>query len=84
MTAIPIYYDKKKSKISPSRTKKAYDLETCYVAFGLRAIIVCSIDDPRLTLINFTAMSNVVFLEFIRGNLVESYLIGKKNLQQMI
>ena len=55
-----------------------FELKPAMLHLGLRVIILCSNDDPRLTLTNFTAISNVVFLEFIRGNLVESYLIGKK------
>ena len=45
--------------------QKAYGLETLYVALGPWPMIVCSNDDPRLTMTCFTAMSNLVSHAFI-------------------
>ena len=38
-------------------------------------VIVCSNDDPRLTLTYFMARSNLVFYAFIWGKLLESHLM---------
>ena len=38
-------------------------------------IIVCSNDDPRLTLTYFTARSNLVSYAYIWGKLLESHLM---------
>ena len=45
-------------------------------------IIVCSNDDPRLTLTYFTARSNLVPYAFIWGKTVRKSFNGR-NLQQM-
>ena len=47
-------------------------LEVWYVALGTRPIIVCSNDNPRLTLTYFTARSNLVPDAFIWGKLLKS------------
>ena len=47
------------------RNRQADFHETWYVHRGLQPIIVCSNDDPRVTLTYFTAMSNLVTYAFL-------------------
>ena len=56
MAAMPIY-GKNPSKIFSNRPADFYI--TCY-HWGLQPIIVCSSDDPRVTLTYFTERSNLV------------------------
>ena len=63
MAATPIY-GKKTSKIF-SRTKGPMTLRLGMYHWGLGPIIVCSNDDPRLTLTYFTARPNLVPYAFI-------------------
>ena len=65
-----------------SRTKGPMTLWLSMWHWNLRHIIVCSNDDPRLTLNYFTARSNLVSYAFVWGELLESHLM-EKNLQQM-
>ena len=74
MAATPIY-GKNPSKIFFSRTKGPMTLWLCMSHWGLGPIIFCSNDDPRLTLIYFTARSNLVSYAFIWGKLLESHLM---------
>ena len=67
MAAMPIY-GKTLKKIFFSRTKGPMTL--C-----IGSIIVCSNDDPRLTLTYFIARSNLVSYAFIWGKLLESHLM---------
>ena len=67
MAATPIY-GKNPSKIVFSRTKGPMTL-------WLGPIIICSNDDPRLTLTYFMARSNLVSDTFIWGKLLESHLM---------
>ena len=64
MAATPIY-GKNASKIFFSRTKGPMTLWLGMWHWGLGPIIVCSNDDPRLTLTYFTARSNLVSYAFI-------------------
>ena len=73
MAATPIY-GKNPSKIF-SRTKGPMTLWLGMWHWGLGPIIVCSNDDPRLTLTYFTARSNLVSYAFIWGKLLESHLM---------
>ena len=70
LAATPIY-GKNPSKIFFSRTKGPMTLWLGMKHWGLGPIIVCSNDDPRLTLTYFTAISYA----FIWGKLLESHLI---------
>ena len=74
IAAMPIY-GKNPSKIFFSRTKGPMTLWLGMWHWDLRPIIVCSNDDPRLTLTYFTARSNLVSYAFIWGKLLESHLI---------
>ena len=74
MATTPIYGEKP-SKIFFSRTKGLMTLWLSMKHWGLGPIIVCSNDDPRLTLTYFTARSNLVFYAFIWGKLLESHLM---------
>ena len=56
MAAMPIYG----KNLQNLQNQKAYDLETLYEHLGLWPFIVCSYDDPRLTMTYFTARSNLV------------------------
>ena len=80
MAAKPIY-GKSSSKIF-SRTKGPMTLWLGMLQWGLGPIIVCSNDDPRLTLTCFTARSNLVSLCFYVGKTVRKSL-NRRNLQQM-
>ena len=77
MAATPIY-SKNPSKIFFSRTKGPMTLWLGMLHWGLEPIIVCSNDDPRLTLTYFTARSNLVSYAFIWGK-----SFNGRNLQQM-
>ena len=59
MAAMPIY-GKNPSKIFFSGTGEPISLKLGRYHRGLLLIIVCSNDDPRLTLTYFTARSNLV------------------------
>ena len=59
MAATPIY-GKKPFKNFLLQNRRADFHETRYVAFGLLPIIVCSNDDPGVTLTYFTARPNLV------------------------
>ena len=74
MATIPIY-GKNPSKIFFSRTKGPMTLWLGRKHWGLGPIIVCSNDEARLTLIYFTARSNLVSYAFIWGKLSESNLM---------
>ena len=74
IAAMPIY-GKNPSKIFFSRTKEPMILWLGMWHWGLEPIIVCSNDDPRLTLTYFTARSNFVSYAFIWGKLLESHLL---------
>ena len=74
MAVTPIY-GKDPSKIFFSITKGPMTLWLCMQHRGLGPIIVCSNDDPRLTLTYFTARSNVVPYAFIWGKRLESHLM---------
>ena len=74
MAATPIY-GKKTFKNFHLQNQRANDLVAWYVALGLWPIIVCSNDDPRLTLPYFTARSNLVFYAFIWGKPLENHLM---------
>ena len=54
----------------------------CGLVCSIGPIIVCSNDDPRVTLICFMARSNFVSYAFIWGKLLESHLM-EESLQQM-
>ena len=47
----------------------------CGLVCSIGPIIVCSNDDPRLTMTYFTARSNLVSYAFIWGKLLESHLM---------
>ena len=65
------------------QNQRANDLVTGYVALGTRGpIIVCSNDDPRLTLTYFTARSDLVPYAFVCGKTVRKSFNGRK-LQEM-
>ena len=74
MAAKPIY-GKNPSKIFFSRTKGLMTLWLGMLHWGLGPIIVCSNDDPRLTMTYFTTRSNLVSHAFIWGKLLESHLM---------
>ena len=77
MAATPIYV-KNPSKIFFSRTKGPMTLWLGMQHWGHGPIILCSNDDPRLTLTNFTARSNLVPYAFILGKkLLERHLMGE-------
>ena len=63
MAATPIYG--KKNFKNLLRNRRADFQETWYVASGLQPIIVCSNDDPGVTLTYFTARSNLVTKAFL-------------------
>ena len=73
MAATPIY-GKNPLKIF-SWTKGPKTLWLGMQHWGLGPIIVCSNDDPRLTLTYFTARSNLVSKALIWGKLLESHLM---------
>ena len=75
-------YGKNSSKIFFSRTKGPMTLWLGIYHWGLWPIIICSNDDPRLTLTYFTARSNLFFLCFYMGKTVRKSLNGR-NLQHM-
>ena len=81
MAAMPIY-GKNPSKIFFSRTNGPMTLWLGMKHWGLGPIVVCSNDDPRLTLTYFTARSNLVPYAFIWGKTVRKSFNGR-NLQQM-
>ena len=74
MATTPIY-GKNPAKIFFSRTKGPMTLWLSMWHWGLGPIIICSNDDPRLTLTYFTARSNLVSYAFIWGKLLESHLM---------
>ena len=74
MAATPIY-GKNPSKIFFFRIKGPMTLWLGRKHWGLRTIIMCSIDDPRLTLTYITARSNLVPHAFIWEKLLESHLM---------
>ena len=80
MAATPTY-NKNPLEIFFSRTKGPMTLWLGMLHCGLRPIIFCSNDDPRLTLTYFTARSNLV-LCFYMGKTVRKSFNGR-NLQQM-
>ena len=59
MAAMPIY-GKNPSKIFFSRTGRPIFTKLGMLHWRLQHIIVCSNDDPRMTLTYFTARSNLV------------------------
>ena len=63
MAATPIY-GKKPIKNLLLWNRQVDLNETWYVALGLKPIIVCSNNDPGVTLTYFTARSNLVTLVF--------------------
>ena len=73
MAATPIY-GKDLSKIF-SRTKGPMTLWLGIWYCGLGPIIICSNDDPGLTVTFFTARSNLVSYAFIWEKLLESHLM---------
>ena len=79
MAAMPIY-GKNPSEIF-SRTKGPLTCGLVCSNGALGPIIVCSNDDPRLTLTYFTTRSNLVSYAFIWGKLRKSF--NGRNLQQM-
>ena len=58
--AVKPYMAKKPSKIILLWNQRTNIHETWHVLSGLKPIIVCSNDEPRLTLPYFTARSNLV------------------------
>ena len=80
MAVMPIYGNDP-SKIFPV-TKGPMTLWLGMLHWGIGPIIVCSNDDPRLTLTYFTARSNLVPYAFIWGKTVRKSFNGR-NLQQM-
>ena len=64
MAAMPIY-GKIPSKIFFSRTGGPISTKLGMYYWGLQPIIVCSNDDPRVTLTYFTARSNFVTSAFL-------------------
>ena len=64
MTATAIY-GKKPSKIFFSRTGRPIFTKLAMYHWGLHPIIVCSNDDPGVTLTYFTARSNLVTKAFL-------------------
>ena len=64
MATTPIY-DKNPSKIFSSGTGGPISTKLDIKHQGLQAIIVCSNDEPRVTLTYFTARSNLVTLAFL-------------------
>ena len=81
MAATPVY-GKDPSKIFFSRTKGPMSLWLGIWHWDFGPFIVCSNDDPRLTLTYFTARSNLVPYAFIWGKTVRKSFNGR-NLQQM-
>ena len=63
MADMPIYGRNLKKNLL--RNKKTDDLETWYAALGARVLPSFSNDDPGLTLIYFTARSNLVPYAFV-------------------
>ena len=80
MATTPIY-GKNPSKIFFSRTKRPLNLWLGSIGDS-GPIIVCSNDDPRLTLTYITARSNLVPYAYIWGKTVRKSFNGR-NLQQM-
>ena len=74
MAALP-YMVKTLQKVFFSGTKGLMTLWLGMEHWGLWPIIVCSNDEPRLTMTYFTAMSNLVSYAFIWGKLLESNLM---------
>ena len=60
MMAATLIYDKKTFKTLLLQNRQADYHETCTQHQGLQPIIVCSNDDPGVTLTYFTARSNLV------------------------
>ena len=71
IAATPIY-GKNSSKSSSPEPKSQWP---CGLVCSIGPVIVCSNDDPRLTLTYFTARSNFVSYAFIWGKLLESHLM---------
>ena len=59
-----------KRPLKSSWNQWAYFNETWYVAWGHNPTIVCSNDNPRLTLSCLTAMSNFATFAFIWENVI--------------
>ena len=84
MAATPIY-DKNPSKIF-SGTSRPISTNIRMWHRGLQPIIVCSNDDPGVTLTYFTARSNLVTLAFLWGKVKTvdfSETIAASDLKQM-
>ena len=63
---MPIY-GKNPSKIFFSGTRRPISTKLCMYLPGLQPVIVCSNDDPGVTLIYFKARSNFGYLVFSMG-----------------
>ena len=64
MAAMPMY-GKNLKKIFFSGTKKPMTLKVCMQRWVLENFQICSNDDPELTLIYFTARSNLIPYAFV-------------------
>ena len=64
MAATPIYGEKA-SNIFLSGTDRPISMKVGMLHWGLQPIIVCSNDDPGVTMTYFTTRSNLVILAFL-------------------